>query len=159
VLHFVHTHTAWRGFALRIAGDGDGVRALLLGSEEETLGELEARFPGARLEGGYLSVFDTAFAHLENPNCSPPPVAPAGTAFQRKVWAALCRIPAGKTTDYAKLAASIGHPKAVRAVAAACAANPIAILIPCHRVIRRDGTLSGYRWGVDVKARLLESER
>lgn len=142
-----------------MAGEENVVRALLLGSEEETRVELQTRFPGVCLEAGHLAVFDIALAHLENPNCPPPPIAPAGTAFQRDVWAALCRISTGKTTDYATLATRIGRPEAARAVAAACAANPIAILIPCHRVIRRDGTLSGYRWGVEVKARLLELER
>jgi AraC family transcriptional regulator of adaptative response/methylated-DNA-[protein]-cysteine methyltransferase len=82
-----------------------------------------------------------------------------GTAFQRRVWAALRRIPAGETISYAALASRIGQPRAARAVAAACAANPVAVLVPCHRVVRTDGTLSGYRWGVERKRELLTRER
>lgn len=159
MIQLIHTHAGWRGIPLRIAGNERGLRVLLLGSEKETLAELKIRFPGVRLEAGHLPVFDLALAHLENPANSPPPLAPEGTDFQQLVWMALRRIPVGKTTHYAALAASIGRPKAARAVAAACAANPIALLIPCHRVIRRDGTLSGYRWGVKMKATLLASER
>jgi len=155
----IHAHTKWRGIPLRIAANDFGVCALFLGSKSETLMELAARFPKTRLKAGQFSEFDITLAHLENPGFPSPPIAPAGTPFQQEVWAALCQIPAGKTTDYAGLAATIGRPKAVRAVASACAANPIAILIPCHRVIRRDGSLSGFRWGVDIKARLLALER
>ena len=82
-----------------------------------------------------------------------------GTIFQRRVWEALRRIPPGETTTYSELAKAIGQPTASRAVAGACAANPVAILIPCHRVIRKDGHISGYRWGQDRKRRLLDQER
>jgi len=81
-----------------------------------------------------------------------------GTMFQKRVWQALCQIPPGQTISYSALAHRIGQPKAVRAVAHACAANKIAVAIPCHRVIRNDGTLSGYRWGVERKRILLEKE-
>jgi AraC family transcriptional regulator of adaptative response/methylated-DNA-[protein]-cysteine methyltransferase len=81
-----------------------------------------------------------------------------GTPFQQKVWAALRAIPAGATTTYAALAARIGEPKAARAVASACAANKLAVAIPCHRVLRGDGSLSGYRWGVPLKRELIERE-
>jgi len=81
-----------------------------------------------------------------------------GTAFQQRVWKALQRIPVGTTASYADIAKVIGMPKAVRAVARACGANTLAVAIPCHRVIRNDGTLSGYRWGVDRKRALLERE-
>ncbi|HMI37346.1 MAG TPA: methylated-DNA--[protein]-cysteine S-methyltransferase, partial [Steroidobacteraceae bacterium] len=81
-----------------------------------------------------------------------------GTAFQRRVWRALQRIPVGTTATYGDIARRIGAPKAVRAVAQACAANPLAVAIPCHRVVRRDGTLSGYRWGVSRKRALLARE-
>ena len=81
-----------------------------------------------------------------------------GTAFQQRVWRALREIPAGKTASYADIAGRIGSPKAVRAVAAACAANPLAVAIPCHRVVRTDGELSGYRWGVERKRALLDKE-
>jgi AraC family transcriptional regulator, regulatory protein of adaptative response / methylated-DNA-[protein]-cysteine methyltransferase len=81
-----------------------------------------------------------------------------GTAFQQRVWQALRAIPAGKTVSYTELAKRIGAPKSVRAVAAACAANRLAVAIPCHRVVRNDGALSGYRWGVERKRALIERE-
>ena len=82
-----------------------------------------------------------------------------GTAFQIRVWDALRRIPAGKTASYTEVARRIGRPTAARAVAAACAANPVAVAVPCHRVVRMDKSLSGYRWGVKRKAELLKRER
>jgi len=82
-----------------------------------------------------------------------------GTAFQQRVWAALREIPAGETTSYAQIAASLRAPRAARAVAQACAANPLAVAVPCHRVLRGDGALSGYRWGVERKRELLRRER
>ncbi len=87
------------------------------------------------------------------------PLDVAGTAFQRRVWDALVAIPPGSTTTYGELAARLGVPRAVRAVAGACAANPAALVIPCHRVVARDGGLAGYRWGIERKARLLAAER
>jgi AraC family transcriptional regulator, regulatory protein of adaptative response / methylated-DNA-[protein]-cysteine methyltransferase len=86
------------------------------------------------------------------------PLDVAGTAFQWRVWRALQRIPVGETRSYSAVARAIGKPKAVRAVAQACAANRVAVVVPCHRVVRDDGTLGGYRWGVEVKARLLGAE-
>ena len=81
-----------------------------------------------------------------------------GTAFQKKVWDALMKIPAGQTRSYAELATDLGHPHSARAVANACGRNKVAVLVPCHRVIRGDGSLGGYRWGLPVKQRLLERE-
>jgi AraC family transcriptional regulator, regulatory protein of adaptative response / methylated-DNA-[protein]-cysteine methyltransferase len=81
-----------------------------------------------------------------------------GTAFQRRVWQALCQIPAGTTVTYSEIAKRIGTPKASRAVAGACAANKIAVAIPCHRVVRKDGSLGGYRWGIERKRALLAME-
>ncbi len=81
-----------------------------------------------------------------------------GTAFQQRVWQALRAIPSGRTSTYAEIAQALGHPKAARAVAQACAANPLAVAIPCHRVVRADGGLSGYRWGVERKRKLLDRE-
>ena len=81
-----------------------------------------------------------------------------GTAFQQRVWQALREIPAGQTASYAEVAARIGRPAAVRAVARACATNPVAVIVPCHRVVKTDGALSGYRWGVERKRRLLKLE-
>ena len=86
------------------------------------------------------------------------PLAPQGTPFQRRVWQALGEIAAGETLSYTDLAQRIGAPQAVRAVAGACAANPLAVVIPCHRVLRRDGKLAGYRWGEARKRQLLERE-
>lgn len=82
----------------------------------------------------------------------------AGTPFQRRVWSALLRIPAGTTRTYAEIARSIGMPRGARAVARACASNPLAVLIPCHRVVRADGGLGGYRWGLERKRRLIARE-
>ncbi|MDT4826431.1 Bifunctional transcriptional activator/DNA repair enzyme Ada [compost metagenome] len=86
------------------------------------------------------------------------PLDVRGTAFQERVWQALREIPPGSTASYAEIAERIGSPRAVRAVAQACAANSLAVAIPCHRVVRSDGNLSGYRWGVERKRRLLERE-
>ena len=86
------------------------------------------------------------------------PLDVRGTVFQRSVWQALCQIPAGTTVTYSEIAKRIGRPKASRAVAAACAANKIAIAIPCHRVVRKDGSLAGYRWGIERKRALLATE-
>jgi AraC family transcriptional regulator of adaptative response/methylated-DNA-[protein]-cysteine methyltransferase len=86
------------------------------------------------------------------------PLDVRGTAFQQRVWQALRQIPAGQTVSYAELAARLGMPRAARAVAGACAANPVAIAIPCHRVVRLGGAISGYRWGVERKKTLLERE-
>jgi AraC family transcriptional regulator of adaptative response/methylated-DNA-[protein]-cysteine methyltransferase len=86
------------------------------------------------------------------------PLDVRGTAFQQRVWQALREIPPGKTASYAQIAARIGAPKSARAVARACGANPLAVVIPCHRVVRSDGDISGYRWGVERKRRLLQRE-
>jgi AraC family transcriptional regulator of adaptative response/methylated-DNA-[protein]-cysteine methyltransferase len=86
------------------------------------------------------------------------PLDVRGTAFQQRVWRALRDIPSGSTASYAEIARRIGRPKAVRAVAQACASNPLAVAIPCHRVVRQDGNQSGYRWGVERKQTLLERE-
>ena len=86
------------------------------------------------------------------------PLAPRGTAFQQQVWQALREIPSGQTASYRDIAERIGKPQAVRAVAGACAANKLAVIIPCHRVVRNDGAISGYRWGVERKRQLLEIE-
>jgi AraC family transcriptional regulator of adaptative response/methylated-DNA-[protein]-cysteine methyltransferase len=97
--------------------------------------------------------------HVEAPRTSLDlPLDVRGTAFQHRVWAALSDIPAGTTATYAEIARRIGAPKAVRAVASACAANPVAVAIPCHRVVKSDGSLSGYRWGVRRKRALLDKE-
>ena len=136
-----------------------GVRAIFLGDDRESLtAELQRRFPKARLTRGDDHLAEI-IACVENPKLKLAlPLDLRGTAFQQRVWQALREIPAGSTRSYAQVAEKIGSPKSVRAVAGACAANAIAVAIPCHRVVRSDGNLSGYRWGVERKRRLLERE-
>jgi AraC family transcriptional regulator of adaptative response/methylated-DNA-[protein]-cysteine methyltransferase len=124
--------------------------------------DLQDRFPRATLIGGD-SRFEKLVAQVvglvEAPGLGVDlPLDVRGTAFQQRVWQALREIPAGKTTTYSRLARRIGAPKSVRAVASACAANALAVAIPCHRVVRSDGGLSGYRWGVERKRALLARE-
>jgi AraC family transcriptional regulator of adaptative response/methylated-DNA-[protein]-cysteine methyltransferase len=146
-----------------VASSAAGVCAILIGDDQNALArDLAKRFPTARLVrgGGKVEQFlAEAVAVLAAPGRGLDlPLDPRGTAFQRRVWQALRDIPAGSTASYTEIAARIGRPGSVRAVAAACAANPIAIAIPCHRVVRADGGLAGYRWGVERKRALLERE-
>ena len=145
------------GFVL--AGSSEmGVCAILLGDEPELLvTELQRRFPTARLTEGNNDLTEI-IALTETPGKLALPLDIRGTAFQQRVWQALCEIPVGSTLSYTQVAANIGTPKSVRAVAGACAANAIAVAIPCHRVVRSDGNLSGYRWGVARKRQLLDRE-
>jgi AraC family transcriptional regulator of adaptative response/methylated-DNA-[protein]-cysteine methyltransferase len=146
---------------LLVAQSLDGICALLLGDDAAVLkADLAHRFPKAGLvEDGALAAFPKAAALMADPSAKVDlPLDPRGTEFQRSVWNALCGIPAGQTVSYAELAGRIGKPDAVRAVASACGANPIAVVIPCHRVLRSDGALSGYRWGVARKQQLLAAE-
>jgi AraC family transcriptional regulator of adaptative response/methylated-DNA-[protein]-cysteine methyltransferase len=150
--------------ALLVAESDQGVCAILLGDEPGLLvEELQDRFSQADLVGadpGFEQRIAQVVGLIEAPGIGLElPLDLRGTAFQRRVWAALRRIPAGETISYAALASRIGQPRAARAVAAACAANPVAVLVPCHRVVRTDGTLSGYRWGVERKRALLTRER
>jgi AraC family transcriptional regulator, regulatory protein of adaptative response / methylated-DNA-[protein]-cysteine methyltransferase len=140
-----------------------GVCAVLFGSDRDALlHDLQGRFPGVMLVDGGDKVEGIAaqvVAHVESPSGSPDvPLDVRGTEFQRRVWQVLREIPAGSTLSYTDVARRIGVPKAARAVAQACAANNLAVLIPCHRVVRSDGALSGYRWGVERKRALLEKE-
>jgi AraC family transcriptional regulator of adaptative response/methylated-DNA-[protein]-cysteine methyltransferase len=146
-----------------VATSAKGIRAILLGdSVEALLDDLHGLFPhdsitagGKDLERLVASIIQL----VEAPACGLDwPLDIKGTAFQRRVWQALRDIPAGSTASYAEVAASIGSPKAMRAVARACACNSIAVAIPCHRVVRSDGALSGYRWGVERKRALLMRE-
>ena len=150
------------GFVL-VASRGHGICAILLGDDEDALkSELQERFPQAgATEGGpdAKALAATAIRGVETPARDlGVPLDVSGTAFQRRVWTALREIPVGKTASYSDIAARIGSPKSVRAVAQACAANALAVAIPCHRVVRRDGSLSGYRWGMERKRRLLDLE-
>ena len=146
-----------------VAESDRGIVAVTLGDDAGALvRELQDRFPKASLIGGD-GAFEARVAQVvgavEKPGQGQDlPLDIRGTAFQQRVWNALRRVPAGETVTYAELAERIGDPKAVRAVAGACAANTLAVLIPCHRVIRTDGSLSGYRWGVERKRDLLARE-
>jgi AraC family transcriptional regulator of adaptative response/methylated-DNA-[protein]-cysteine methyltransferase len=140
-----------------------GVCAILIGDDaEQLLRDLQDRFPNAKLVGdsaGYHNLVARIVGLVENPKSGfDLPLDIQGTAFQKRVWKALQRIPPGSTATYTEIARTIGMPKAVRAVAQACASNLLAVAIPCHRVIRTDGSLSGYRWGVERKRALLEKE-
>ena len=146
-----------------VATRGQGVRAILLGDNARALKrELQARFPRTTLIEGTKEATAMAAAVVQAIDMPAQNVSLQldvdGTPFQRKVWRALRRIPAGATASYAEIARRVGSPKAVRAVAQACAANALAVAIPCHRVVRSDGSLSGYRWGVERKRRLLDLE-
>ena len=147
-----------------VAATAKGVCAVHLGDDPELLlRDLEHRFANARLVGGdeaFEGLVARVVALVEAPALGHDlPLDVRGTAFQQRVWQALRDIPAGSTESYSVIAARIGAPGAARAVARACAANPVAVAIPCHRVVRRDGALSGYRWGVERKAALLEREK
>lgn len=150
---------------LVLAGATDsGVCAILLGDDEASLKRaLTERFPRAELidaKRGLGRLLADVVAAVEMPaKAMALPLDIKGTAFQQRVWAALRDIPAGETATYAEIACRIGKPKAVRAVGAACGANPVAVVVPCHRVVGSDGKLTGYRWGVERKRALLARER
>ena len=140
-----------------------GVCAIFLGDDRDSLVEdLKRRFPAAQLIPGDETFRKTVAAVVnlvETPAAGfDLPLDVRGTAFQQRVWQALRKIPAGRTATYGDVAKNIGAPQAVRAVAGACAANPVAVVVPCHRVVRSDGSLSGYRWGVRRKRALLDRE-
>ena len=146
-----------------VAESERGICAILLGDDDATLiSELQQMFPAADNAPADLTfqqhVRDVIASLNQRDTPLTLPLDIRGTAFQQQVWQALRTIPCGETVSYQQLANAIGKPKAVRAVASACAANKLAIIIPCHRVVRGDGTLSGYRWGVSRKAQLLRRE-
>lgn len=149
--------------AVLVGTTGRGVCAILLGDDPDALRrDLQARFPKAQLTGGdpeFDALVARVVAFVEAPACGLDlPLDVRGTAFQQRVWQALREVPAGTTTTYTRLAERLGAPRAVRAVARACATNAIAVAIPCHRVVRHDGALAGYRWGVERKRALLARE-
>jgi len=149
--------------AILVASSAKGVVAILIDDDPNKLArDLQDRFPKARLVGGdqdYEKLVAQVVGLVEAPAIGLNlPLDVRGTAFQQRVWQALQEIPVGKTTSYSDIAAQIGLPNAARAVAGACAANNIAVAIPCHRVVRSDGSLSGYAWGVERKRRLLDTE-
>lgn len=145
--------------ALLVARSPEGLCAVSLGDDANALvAALQARQPHARPDTSLTTLAQVA-ACIDAPGQPLGlPLAPEGTPFQRRVWQALGEITAGETISYTELARRIGAPQAVRAVAGACAANPLAVVIPCHRVLRRDGGLGGYRWGEARKQHLLDRE-
>jgi AraC family transcriptional regulator, regulatory protein of adaptative response / methylated-DNA-[protein]-cysteine methyltransferase len=149
--------------SILVARTKRGVCAILMGDDPDALArDLQDRFPHARLLGGnagFEALVAKVVGFVEAPSRGLDlPLDVRGTGFQLRVWQALREIPAGKTASYADIAKRIGAPKSVRAVARACAANAIGVAIPCHRVVRIDGALSGYSWGVARKRALLERE-
>ncbi|WP_267552140.1 bifunctional DNA-binding transcriptional regulator/O6-methylguanine-DNA methyltransferase Ada [Rhizobium rhizogenes] len=149
--------------AILVASTAKGVASILLGDDpDELVRNLQDRFPKARLIGmdrEYEALIARIVGFVENPGIGLDlPLDVRGTAFQRRVWQALQEIPVGERVSYSDIARRIGSPTATRAVAGACAANNIAVAIPCHRVVRNDGALSGYAWGVDRKRALLDRE-
>lgn len=149
--------------SILVARSERGVCAIMLGDEPEALArDLQDRFPRASLIGGdadFEELVARVVGFVEAPRLGLDlPLDVRGTAFQQRVWQALQEIPVGSTASYTDIARRIGSPMSVRAVAQACAANSLALAIPCHRVIRNDGGLSGYRWGVERKRELLERE-
>ncbi|WP_018606675.1 bifunctional DNA-binding transcriptional regulator/O6-methylguanine-DNA methyltransferase Ada [Uliginosibacterium gangwonense] len=149
--------------AILVAASERGVCAILIGDDPDILArDLQDRFPKADLIGGdaeFEQLVAKVVGFVEMPKRGLDlPLDICGTAFQQRVWQALREIPAGSTVSYTEIAQRIGSPKAVRAVAGACAANALAVAIPCHRVVRNNGDLSGYRWGVERKRALLERE-
>jgi AraC family transcriptional regulator of adaptative response/methylated-DNA-[protein]-cysteine methyltransferase len=149
--------------SILVAASDRGVCAILLGDDPDALArDLQDQFPKANLIGGeaeFEQIVARVIGFVEAPQTGIHlPLDIRGTAFQQRVWLALTQIPAGSTISYAELASRIGQPKAVRGVAQACAANVLAVAIPCHRVVRNDGELAGYRWGVERKRALLKLE-
>jgi AraC family transcriptional regulator of adaptative response/methylated-DNA-[protein]-cysteine methyltransferase len=149
--------------AILVAQSELGVCAIALGDDPDALArDLQDQFPQARLIGGdagFEELVAKVVGFVEAPGLGLDlPLDVRGTAFQQRVWQALREIPAGTTTSYSDIAKRIGAPKSMRAVAQACGANTLAVAIPCHRVVRSDGSLSGYRWGVERKSALLQRE-
>ena len=149
--------------SLLVAQSPKGICAILLGDTAQALTQdLQARFKGAQLINGDDDInksLDKVIFCVDNPHTAPLlPLDIRGTEFQQQVWAALRQIAIGTTASYSEIAKILGKPKAFRAVAQACAANALAVVIPCHRVVRSDGGLGGYRWGIERKKCLLQKE-
>jgi O-6-methylguanine DNA methyltransferase len=140
-----------------------GVCSILIGSDRDELEQdLARRFPKSRTVLNEVDVrhdMEMVTRFIENPKAMPEMVLDMkGTEFQRRVWEALRKIPAGTTVSYTELAMQLNAPKSARAVAMACASNPIAMFVPCHRVVRNNGDLAGYRWGIERKRQLIDME-
>jgi len=151
------------GWAL-VAATGRGICMTALGDERAALeAELRRRFPAALIwpaDAALTAWAERIVQFITRPDAQPDlPLDIRGTAFQAQVWRALQKIPPGQTASYSEIAAALGRPRAVRAVAQACANNKLAVLVPCHRVVRSDGDLAGYRWGIERKRALIARER
>jgi AraC family transcriptional regulator of adaptative response/methylated-DNA-[protein]-cysteine methyltransferase len=151
------------GWAL-VAATGRGICMTALGDERAALeAELRRRFPAALIwpaDAALTGWAEQIVRFITRPGAQPDlPLDIRGTAFQAQVWRALLKIPPGRTATYSEIAAALGRPSAVRAVAQACASNKLAVLVPCHRVVRSDGDLAGYRWGIERKRALIARER
>jgi AraC family transcriptional regulator of adaptative response/methylated-DNA-[protein]-cysteine methyltransferase len=149
--------------SILVAQSDRGICAILLGDDPDALTrDLQDRFPKANLIGGdagFERLVANVVGFIESPALGLDlPLDIRGTAFQQRVWQALRKIPVGSRASYTEIAHRIRSPKSVRAVAQACGANALAVAIPCHRVVRSDGGLSGYRWGLERKQSLLERE-
>jgi AraC family transcriptional regulator of adaptative response/methylated-DNA-[protein]-cysteine methyltransferase len=147
-----------------VAATTRGICAVYFGEDAALVQELREEYPRAvlvRADDGLRSTASTIRDYLgsSGPHRLDLPIDVQATAFQSRVWKALREIPYGQTRSYAQIAEAIGEPRAVRAVARACATNPVAVVVPCHRVVRSDGTLGGYRWGVQRKRAVLDRER
>jgi len=147
-----------------VAGTQRGVCAVYFGEDAALVRGLRAEYPRAalvRADGRLRSTVNAIRVHLghSGPRRLDLPIDVQATAFQSRVWEALREIPYGQTRSYAQIAKAIGEPRAVRAVARACATNPVAVVVPCHRVVKSDGKLGGYRWGVQRKRAVLDRER
>lgn len=165
-LHLLYSIDRCELGGLLLAACDSGICAILLGDNPELLvADLQHRFPRANLtqdDATLATDMQALRAYLDHPVGElrlERPLTAYGSEFQQQVWAELARVPAGQTISYTELATRLGKPAAVRAVAGACAANPLAIVVPCHRVLRSDGGISGYRWGVDRKVKLIDLER
>ena len=164
-LQLFYTVRSCRWGQVLVAGDAQGLAFVLLGDDKASLvQDVMQRLPQAQWATGNVQLHgwsDAVLRHLDRPQA--PAQVPlrwrTGTAFQQQVWQALLQIPLGQTRTYAQLAQAMGQQQAVRAVANACAANPLAVLVPCHRVLRSDGGWGGYRWGLTRKQGLLALEQ
>ncbi|MBL7645897.1 MAG: methylated-DNA--[protein]-cysteine S-methyltransferase [Candidatus Hydrogenedentes bacterium] len=150
--------------AILVAATEKGICAIFLGEDPEQLArDLQDAFPKAEITGDdkdFDVMVGQVVGFVEHPARGLDlPLDIRGTAFQRQVWEALQAVPPGMTASYTEIAHRLGQPKSVRAVATACAANKIAVAIPCHRIVRTDGSLSGYRWGLERKGALLQREQ
>lgn len=150
--------------AILVARSTRGICAIFLGDDAQELrDQLREAFPRLKLTEAAQSMSSDLdrIVHYVDKRVAATPIDLdiGGTPFQQRVWSALCHIPAGRTLSYTQLAQSLGLPKSVRAVASACAANTLAIVIPCHRIVRSDGSITGYRWGPERKRDLLRREQ